>query len=419
MATKKLTLCVAISLLCLLITGLVPLANADYLTVWTTGSPALGVIAHPYPGFVAGESCVAQASVVYCVGGLNGTALPTNSAYAASLTSSGVGQWERLSSYPTEIAGESCVADSGYIYCVGGLVKEPTRGSTSEITAASYFGPLSGVGMGNWTRTTDYPFAVFDQSCTTSSGYVYCVGGIASNSSQVSAVEYARLSASGVSKWNSATPYPSEVSASSCVSYAQGVYCVGGLNGTSRAVSSVYYTKTVGQSLDWTAVASYPDPVAGHSCIVHYPGLYCVGGLNETAYATRGVFFTYLNGNGLSWLASTFYPVEVQSQSCVTSSANIYCVGGYDGQSFLSSVYYSSIGTSPENPVSGAAESSTATVAANATRGSVSSVATYGSLVVAGGVAVVIIVASLTSRKRFQQAPASGADPPRTSKPTA
>jgi len=410
MAAKKPTLRLAITILFLLLASLAPAANADFLTAWTTGSPAVGVAAHPYPGFVAGESCVAQTSVVYCVGGLNGTALPTSSVYAAPLTSLGLGQWGRLVDYPTEVAGESCVADSGYIYCVGGLVREPSRGSTSEVTAASYFAPLSGVVMGNWTRTTDYPFAVFDQSCTASLGYVYCVGGIASNSSQVLAVEYARLSASGIGKWNPATPYPSPVSATSCVSYAESMYCVGGLNGTSRAVSSVYYTKTAGQSLDWSVAASYPNPVAGHSCIVHYPGLYCVGGLNETAYATRDVFFTYLNNTGLSWIASSFYPVDVQSQSCVTSSASIYCVGGYDGQSFLASVYYSSIGTSPENPVSGTAESSTTTIATNATRGSASFVTTYGSLVVAAGVAAAIIVASMAPRKGFPRGTASRTD---------
>lgn len=363
----------------------------------------LGVVVNYYPGLVAGESCVAQDSVVYCVGGLNGTGLPTSLAYAAQVTGLGVGPWERLADYPTDIAGESCVADAGYIYCIGGFESEATSNSTADVSSASYFAPLSGVTIGNWTRTTDYPFGVFDQSCVASSGLVYCVGGVTSNSTATPVVEYAQLSQSGIGQWSSGVPYPSIVSAGSCASYANYVYCVGGLNGASRATSSVYYAALDGGNLNWTAAQSYPNPVAGHSCIIHYPGLYCIGGLNATAYATRGVFFSYLNGTGLNWIPSIFYPVEVQSQSCVTDSGHIYCVGGYDGQDLLASVYFSTIGTAQPNYTQQEPASSTATLQGVATS-TMSSMSNYGSFLVAAAVASVVVIASLLSKRGFSRA---------------
>ena len=406
MASKQRSLCAAVVLTCILMTTIIPSAGADYLTQWSGNSPALGVVVNSYPEFVAGESCVAPGSIVYCMGGLNGTAQPTDTTYAASLTPLGVGQWGRLGDYPTDIAGESCVSDSGYVYCIGGLEREASSSSASDVVSASYYAPLTATGLGKWTRTTAYPFGVFDQSCTVSAGSIYCVGGIASNFTGMSAVEFAQLSPSGISQWNPATSYPLSVSAGSCGSYAGRIYCVGGLNGTSRAISSVYHARLTGGNLTWTRETSYPNPVAGHSCFVHYPGLYCVGGLNATAYATRSVFFTYLNGTGLRWIPSTFYPIDVQSQSCITHSSFVYCVGGYDGQSFLASVYYSTIGASGGNSSVASIQSSTSNIQALPAGGPVPWLADYGWLIVGAGVAAAVLAASLASKRKF--VPAQG-----------
>ena len=395
---------VLVALVCLLLTTLVPAASADYLTKWTGSVPVLGVVVNGYPGLVAGESCIAQTSIVYCIGGLDRNDQPTNMTYAAPVTGLGVGRWGRLIDYPIEVAGESCVADLGYIYCIGGFERGVASNSTTEVTPASYFAPLAGLNIGNWTRTTDYPFGVFDQSCTVSFDYVYCIGGIASNSTGVSDVEYAQLSPSGIEQWNSGIPYPSSVSAGSCTSYARNIYCVGGLNGASRATSSVYYISLAGRSLNWTMATNYPNPVAGHSCVIHYPDLYCIGGLNATAYATRGVFFSYLNNTNLRWIPSIFYPVNVQSQSCVTDSTYVYCIGGYDGQTFLASVYFSTIGTEQENSTPGTVTSSTTTLLETASSGFPQWFAAYGSLIVAAGVALIVIIASFTSNRRSSKA---------------
>lgn len=338
-------LCVLLVVGCIWLTSSQPIAHADYLTEWFGSVPVLGITVNDYPSPVAALSCVTGGAEVFCVGGLDNRSQTTAMAYTAPLSTLGVGGWARLTSYPTGIAGQSCVTYSGYVYCVGGLQSAETSSSKSEITPAVYFAPLTASGVGGWIRTTDYPFGVYDQSCAVLQGYVYCVGGVSSNSTTMSAVEYARLSPSGVAGWTTASSYPIDVAAESCSSYSTQLYCVGGLNATSVAVETVYHASLNGTELGWSAETNYPTPVAGQSCVIHYPGLYCIGGLDATSYATTSVFFSYLNETRLDWTGSSAYPVDIQGQSCVTYSGQIYCIGGYNGLQILESVYFSSVGS--------------------------------------------------------------------------
>ena len=346
-----------VALACVCLASLQPVAYADYLTEWSGSVPVLGFAVHNYPSPVAAHSCVATEGRVFCVGGLNATSQTTKSTYAATLSNLGIGEWTKLRDYPTGIAGQACVSYSGYIYCVGGLQVAGTSTSNSLITPAVYFAPIASSGIGEWIRTIDYPFGVYDQSCAVSQGYIYCVGGIGSNSSTVSAMEYAQLSPSGISEWKTTSSYPVKISAESCSAYTSRLYCVGGLNATSIAVDLVFYASLNGTEPGWTEGTTYPTPVAGQSCIVHYPGLYCVGGLNATSLATKSVFFSYLNETHLNWTGSVAYPIYVQSQSCVDYSSQIYCIGGYDGLQVLDSAYFSSVG--PSQAEQGAATTKT------------------------------------------------------------
>ena len=353
----------AVAFLCL--TCSQPVAYAVYLTEWYGSVPVLGYTVNNYPLPAAALSCVAGEARVFCVGGLNGTSQTMSSAFTAPVSKLGVGPWTRFADYPTKVAGQACVAYSGYVYCVGGLQAGSTPSSNSQITSASYFAPLNASGVGNWTHTADYPFGVYDQSCTTLQDNIYCVGGIASNSTTVSAVEYARLSPSGIAGWRAAHSYPIDIAAEACSGYSTRLYCIGGLNATSIAIDSVYYASFNGTAFNWAAETAYPTAVAGQSCIVQYPGLYCVGGLNATSLATRSVFFSYLNDAHLNWIGSAAYPVDVQSQSCVLYSSRVYCIGGFDSLQVLGSVFFSSIG--PAQGALGENNSTTSTASATST----------------------------------------------------
>jgi len=74
--------------------------------------------------------------------------------YYALLSSGGVGAWTQTTSYPVDVSSQSCVVNSGYVYCIGG-------------SNAVYYAPLSSSGVGAWTQTMSYPGSAGAQSCVT------------------------------------------------------------------------------------------------------------------------------------------------------------------------------------------------------------------------------------------------------------
>ena len=140
--------------------------------------------------------------------------------------------WSSTTSYPTGIANQSCVTNSGFIYCVGGNSPSPT--------SAVFFAPITSSGVGPWASTTPYGSAptvpagvpIERESCVTNSGFIYCVGGF-DGSTVVSNVFFAPISSSGVGTWTSTNSYPSTILEQSCVTRASLIDCVGGNSGTS------------------------------------------------------------------------------------------------------------------------------------------------------------------------------------------
>ncbi|MHB8567420.1 MAG: Kelch repeat-containing protein [Nitrososphaerales archaeon] len=157
----------------LLLGWIAPVTSAEQLGAWNPSTS--------YPIAAQLPSCVVYSGFVYCVGGINSSDAGVNSVFYAPLSSTGVGSWTQTTSYPTVISGESCVANSGYIYCVG-------SGLDSDLT---YFASLSSSGVGTWQSTTNYPFQEGGADCITDSGFIYCIGGTSNPSSTTQPTYYA------------------------------------------------------------------------------------------------------------------------------------------------------------------------------------------------------------------------------------
>jgi hypothetical protein len=177
-----------------------------------------------------------------------------NAVYSASISGGVVGTWTLgTNAYPTNIAEQSCVAYSGYIYCVGGWTGIPT-------TAAVYSASLSNGVVGTWTLSTNpYPTNIAEQSCVAHSGYIYCVGGWTGIASSA-AVYYASVGRGRVGTWTSTTAYPTiigvtaGIDSESCVTYSEYLYCVGGTTGAGFITNAVYSVVTdlsVGDYIVW------------------------------------------------------------------------------------------------------------------------------------------------------------------------
>jgi hypothetical protein len=100
---------------------------------------------------------------------------PAKLAYYAPLSSSGVGTWTSTTPYPLSLYYAGCSTYANDIYCVDNAM---LSGSTSFPTNYVYYAPISSTGIGTWTTTNGFPFAVDDAYCETlGSGGGYFGGG--------------------------------------------------------------------------------------------------------------------------------------------------------------------------------------------------------------------------------------------------
>jgi hypothetical protein len=246
-----------------------------------------------YPQTVGLQSCVSYNSYAYCVGGsYDDAGDDIASAYFAPLTSTGTGSWDSTTAYPVPIDSQACVSSSGYIYCVGGENETDGTNSTSIPTNSAWYAQLSPSGIGTWTQTTAYSQAVAFETCAASTTDIFCVGGLDTSDSGLNTVYYAPLSSSGIGQWSSTTSYPLQAYGQSCVIDAGSIICLGGVpNGTTSSSDTVYSapvsTSGVGA---WHQAPNYPMGVET-ACTVAAGNMYCAGGYQDSSDISGSTYY--------------------------------------------------------------------------------------------------------------------------------
>jgi len=289
---------------------------------------------------VAGEQCLNATATVYCIGGQDANSGPQDYVYYATVSSSGnITGWTLSSTaYPQDIYDQSCVASSGYVYCVGG-----TYDGSSDDVASSYFAQIMPGGtLGSWSSTTAYPIPVDTEWCGAYSSYIYCVGGYnetdgySQDTAASSSVWYAPLSSSGIGTWTLTTAYPNGDYLPSCYAAGAYLYCIGGADANGNPLGTTYYASLSSSGVGaWTATTPYPVAASGQACVIGSGEILCVGGETSSSPAFTGsVYYAPIipTGGIGSWKPATSYPVAVGTD-CVALSGNVYCVGGLDGSS--------------------------------------------------------------------------------------
>jgi len=246
--------------------------------------------------------------------------------------------WTNSSDYPTEIWTQSCVTSGTDVYCVGGIAGN----STADITDAVYYSSISPTaGLSAWSNTTAYPMDIRSESCVASAETIYCVGGY-NNTEITENSYYASLSSSGVGQWQQTTSYPFPVWTQSCAVADAIVYCVGGETVNSNETDLVFYAPITATGLgNWTRGNSYPVIDRQQSCAATVGDIYCVGGLDQT-----DVFYAPIGTSGMgAWSNTTTYPFTVGANllSCTTVNGRIYCVGGHTGPNVSDAVYFATV----------------------------------------------------------------------------
>jgi len=337
----------SITLVAVIVIGGVAVAGLLAYSLLSTPQPSCTSVwecAAPYPlqgggtVGVAGQQCGADATNVFCIGGVDASGAPRNAVYTSTVSASGnITGWHlNPSAYPQDASGESCAETSGYLYCVGGI-----HDNTGDDLAASYFARLLANGsIGAWQPTTPYPVPVDSESCVASSSHIYCVGGNNETDSTESSVApsttvwFATTNSSGIWDWTRTTPYPAGIFVPACFATEAYVYCLGGSNGNGDPLGTAHFAPLTAEGVGkWALTTSYPVASVGPSCVIGSGRVYCVGG--ETAGGqspsfTSVVYTAPITSSGIgAWQQGPSYPRNVGT-SCVTVQGNVYCVGGFD-----------------------------------------------------------------------------------------
>jgi hypothetical protein len=210
--------------------------------------PFFGSQCNPYNGYLycVGDSYIDTAALESYYRSLNGIVTPNTVVdsqglppinasldYYAPISSSGVGQWKRITTTPVPIDGGSCTISNETIYCIGGASTSQLFGqleaNSSLVNATAYANAIEPYltnafnnqtslafyaqinkngSVSNWTYTDPYPGQLQNTECTSNGSNIYCVGGSGPSSSQ-QAVYYSALSPSfGIQAWFQTTQYP-------------------------------------------------------------------------------------------------------------------------------------------------------------------------------------------------------------------
>ena len=331
--------------------GVFTAAPSPCTTTWQCGVGYPVQVGGTYA--IAGEQCLSGSGTIYCIGGQDANGGPRSEAYYASVSASGnITGWTLASNaYPKTINGESCVTSSGTVYCVGGSYND-----AGDDVNSSYYASVTASGIpGSWTSTTGFPIPIDTQSCTASSSYIYCVGGnnetdgSNADSTPTNSVWYAPLSASGIGKWVLTTAFPSNVYFPSCYASGNDIYCVGGVDDNGNSLGDAYYATISSSGVGaWTSTTQYPVAGTGQACVFASGDLLCVGGQTSgNPSYTSAVYYAPISSGGIgAWKQATSYPDGVGT-TCTTLSGDIYCVGGFDGSSTMETYFveYASIAT--------------------------------------------------------------------------
>ncbi|MDE1871571.1 MAG: beta-propeller fold lactonase family protein [Candidatus Micrarchaeota archaeon] len=276
-----------------------------------------------------GLECFSSGTYLYCMNeGIYGSnTLGNPVSFYTNLTTTGVAGWSSTTPYPTNATLQSCIVQNGYVYCVGGFSNTNAACNNCVDSPKVYYANLSGTGIGSWVRTTKYPRNVTDTTCSTSNGYIYCVGGlmdplVGSEPGIISSLAYyAPISSSGVGAWVRTTNYPLNVSLAQCGINDSYIYCTTGQK-FSVSYSASYYAPISSSGIgQWLPTTRYPVTLESATnltskyydptCYVMFGYIYCSESpLNKASNVSS--YYAPLSKAGIGkWMptAPSYYPI--------------------------------------------------------------------------------------------------------------
>ncbi len=220
------------------------------------------------PAAVSSHGVVAANGFLYLVGGTTGSSsgTPQDDVYSAEITSAGrLGSWAATSSLPTGVSEGAVAGDDRCLVVAGGST------SSSTYSSAVYTAVLEGDGtVGSWAAQASLPTGVYQPGGEVVRGYVFVIGGQASDGTYRDAVYSGRLDADcSIDAWTATTDIPSGRAAFGTTHLLDRIYTVGGSISGSTTSQRAYVAQveTDGTISSWTLEDYLPDGLRGAAAV--------------------------------------------------------------------------------------------------------------------------------------------------------
>ncbi len=278
------------------------------------------------------------------------------------------GQFTPTTPLPEGYFAHKLVADSGFLYHIGGIADIGGILSANKV----YFAPIQNDGsIGDWIEGPPLPSRAFYHAAVAWNETLYVLGGDSWSESDgfvmSNAVYYSRLNPDGrPGAWQTTTSLPEAVLLPGASVWNGTVYVTGGLPSPGEVETSSVFSATVqpdGSLGPWVAQPSLPIPIYVHAAVADADTLYVLGGAtNSGSTILNAVYYSPINSdNSLAgWATTTSLPQPLGLHQAAVINGRIYVTGGDNGT--MTSDTAISAGITPDGTLSNWSQFTTLTM---------------------------------------------------------
>lgn len=239
--------------------------------------------------------------------------------------------------FNTDRIAASATVLNGRLYIAGGCTDSA---SCLTITNDVQYATLDASGVvGSWSSVTaDLPAARAWGQLEVAGGSLYFIGGQNNSAIATNDVYYATPTSSGdVTSWGTASnALPEARTQHSAAVWDNRIFVVGGLNSSNAAQNTVYVSPQLSSGGDiagaWANATGFDVARSGLSAITYANNLYVIGGLSGTTHLSD-VQFAKINSDGTlgDWTFTSNLPMPIQQADGFAANGYIYIFGGRSG----------------------------------------------------------------------------------------
>ncbi len=233
------------------------------------------------PALNQGLKSVISNGYLFVMGGYNGT-LALSTVYSAKINTDGtIGAWNTLNTLPVLRYQGSITSYNGYIFSAGGSTTTLATNATSTIYSAQV---QSNGTIGTWATLSTMPVLNYGLALLANSGYLYLLGGQNSAGTNLSTMYSALINSDGtIGTWATLATMPVLNAFNRSFVYSNYLYITGGVSGSQ--VSTVYSTqlKVDGTIGTWATVSTLPQALSQHRATVVNGYVILTGGYDGSA----------------------------------------------------------------------------------------------------------------------------------------